>query len=236
MEDTRSTTVAAATAQQTEAAQPQQTAQPAATVATGEAAAQEKTIIGDNPAAQNVESGTATILGENKPEEGKAGETPSKPAPLTREQVKFQDKLAMSDTHAEEFIALANEVGLTVEQAQKLADYAAKSNITLKKEINEKAKKSLADMSRRWREESKARFANNWDETVNSAKEAYGMFATPEFRNIVEVSGLGNNPEFLAVFAAIGRKMRSDRVSNSSIPNGNTVPAKREFSSWYRNK
>lgn len=60
----------------------------------------------------------------------------------------------------------------------------------------------------------------NWGKTQGMVNQALAAFTTPQFRQQLEQWGIGNNVEFVRVFAAIGKAMRGDtpeRGSPSSV-------------------
>lgn len=50
----------------------------------------------------------------------------------------------------------------------------------------------------------------NWGKTQGMINEALAAFTTPEFRSKLERWGIGNDLEFVRVFASIGKAMRGD--------------------------
>jgi hypothetical protein len=107
--------------------------------------------------------------------------------------------------------ALAKELGLTNEQAAKLLTHQE----TLAGGVVARQQQQFADTRSKWADEVKADKeigGTHFDATLTHVKRAMEKFA-PEgskFRVLVEESGYGNHPEFVRVFAAIGKAMAED--------------------------
>lgn len=71
-----------------------------------------------------------------------------------------------------------------------------------------------------WVEEIKA--DKEVETLLLSARKAMDRFASPELREFLDVSGLGNHPLMVRFVAAVGQAMSEDSVAGTS---GNTAPA-----------
>ena len=55
-------------------------------------------------------------------------------------------------------------------------------------------------------------FGDSFDEKLGLARDAALQFGGEELMNVMDSTGLGNNPEVIKAFAAIGKAMSSDEV------------------------
>lgn len=70
------------------------------------------------------------------------------------------------------------------------------------------AKQAQVDLARTWADETRADpelGGANYDKTVADAARALDQFFSPEYREFLTITGLGNNPEHVRGIAAIGR-------------------------------
>lgn len=124
-----------------------------------------------------------------------------------------------------EFKATAKELKLSQEAAQRLADIQVKA---LSKQAEQ-----VARVRGQWLEQTKTDKEFGGEalaENLGVAKKAMDAFATPQLRQLLNESGLGNHPEIVRAFVRVGKAISEDgRVvtgSKSGIP---ADPAKRLF-------
>jgi len=106
------------------------------------------------------------------------------------------------------FSEVAKELNLPQDKAQKVLDVMAPA-------IAERQQAALQAMTSEWAETSKAdkEFGGDkLDENLAIAKTALEKFATPEFRTLLNDTGLGNHPEVLRVFVRAGKAISPDTV------------------------
>jgi hypothetical protein len=109
------------------------------------------------------------------------------------------------DALAPEFKA----AGLTVKQAQVLADKFVAHQQSAAKEQAEGWAKTISD----WADAAKADpeiGGAKWDATVRHATSVIGRFATPEFKEYLNASGAGNHPEVIRFMARLGAMIGED--------------------------
>lgn len=114
------------------------------------------------------------------------------------------------------FVDAAKELGLSQEKAQKLFT-------AMEPTAREFMQRNLAETSAAWAEQAKAdpEFGgDNFEQNAAIIRQAYREFTTPEFREIVKHSGLGNHPEFLRLFYRVGTQMQQDHgvAGSASAP------------------
>lgn len=110
-----------------------------------------------------------------------------------------------------EFKSVAKELGLTQEQAQKLVDMQTKFS----GKQNESLQSSWDKVQEHWRSEAEAdkEFGGtNFQANVGVAKKALDKYGTPELREVIEVTGMGNNPELIRFLYRVGKTLGEDTV------------------------
>jgi hypothetical protein len=163
--------------------------------------------------------------GEGKPPEGAAkpdGEGKEKPAegaPEKYEAFKAPEGAELDGVVMETFGNVAKELNLTQANAQalvdKIAPVIAKQQETHFNEMMTKADKEWAEASKVDKEFGGDKLAEN---LVLVAK-VRDTYATPELRQILDQSRLGNHPEVLRFFYRIGKSLSEDQFVNGSKGN-----------------
>ncbi len=106
------------------------------------------------------------------------------------------------------FSEVAKELNLSQTNAQKVLDVMAPA-------IAERQQAALQTMTAEWADSARAdkEFGGDkLDENLAIAKTALEKFATPEFRTLLNDTGLGNHPEVLRVFVRAGKAISPDTV------------------------
>lgn len=109
----------------------------------------------------------------------------------------------------QKFKSMAKEMGLTQEQAQKLVDFDAGRAVKAQEEQTSKLHKASFD----WLEAAKADKeigGANLETSVAVAKKALDTFGSPELKQMLQLSGLGNHPEVIRAFNKIGKAISED--------------------------
>lgn len=94
------------------------------------------------------------------------------------------------------------ELGVSQEGAQKLADTFVQIQA-----------QQLATQSARWLEQARADKqigGTAFDANAKIAQQAFANYATPELKSFLDSTGLGNHPELLKAFVAIGKASQQD--------------------------
>ncbi|GJQ57051.1 MAG: hypothetical protein HKUEN07_36200 [Rhodocyclaceae bacterium] len=103
----------------------------------------------------------------------------------------------------EAFKPLARELGLAQEGAQKVLD-------TMAPVLARRQAEQLASASAQWADASRAdkEFGGDQlDENLAVAKKAIDVLASPELRQLLSESGLGNHPEVIRMFLRAGKSL-----------------------------
>ena len=157
-----------------------------------------------------------TTEGQDASKTGDAAKVgaPEQYAPFT-----LKEGLEVNTASMERFLPVAKELNLTQEQAQKLVDL--QSEFVLE---SAKAEQDAWDtMQAEWVNAAKTdkeiggvAFTDN----VSFAAKAIKQFGSPELKAALDATGVGNHPEFIRVFAKIGKAISEDKfhISNADAP------------------
>jgi hypothetical protein len=171
------------------------------------------------PETKPAETTPETKPAETTPETKPAETTPeTKPAaPTEYADFVMGEDVELSEVQAGDIDALAKDLGLTQEQAQKLADYTIKQSDGVEDHYGV----VLKEQSEAWKQETAK------DETIGGPKLAENMgvvklamdkFATDGFREILRKSGLGNNVDVLKFMHAAGKAISEDTIVGGGNP------------------
>lgn len=124
-----------------------------------------------------------------------------------------------------EFKTIAKDLGLTQDQAQKVAELGAK--------LTQKHATHTADVLTQARAEwTRGALADGeyggdkFNENMAFARTAMKQFGTPELSRLLDESGLGNHPEVIRLFYRAGKAISEDTfVPNGTSQSGNTRPS-----------
>lgn len=116
----------------------------------------------------------------------------------------------------EQFEPIARELNLTNEQAQKMVDlYGTKIMPMVQKQQAEAWQKT----TEQWAADVKADKEIGGDKlttNLSAAQRALDLFGTPELKEYLEVTGLGNHPDLVKTFVKIGKAMSEDGMVDGS--------------------
>lgn len=132
-------------------------------------------------------------------------------APDSYEDFTVPEGMEVDADLMKEFVPIAKENNLTQEQAQKLVDVYNKQQ---EKSV-EAAAQGWQDIQSEWRKSSEndSEFGgSNFQENIGKAKEFLKEFGTDELYEALEVTGVGNHPEFIRAFARAGKALSEARV------------------------
>lgn len=115
-----------------------------------------------------------------------------------------------------QFEPIARELNLSQEQAQKLVDlYGSKVMPQLMKQQADTWQKQVADWGTSAKEDAEIG-GDKFDGNLTRAKQAMDKFATPQLREFLETTGMGNHPELIRVFVKVGAAMSEDSLVTSN--------------------
>lgn len=157
--------------------------------------------------------------GEDKADDKKDGDKEGdKKAEGAPEKYEFSapEGTELDKAAVEQFEPIARELNLSQEQAQKLVDlYGSKVMPQLMKQQAESWQKQVADWGTAAKEDKEIG-GDKFGANLEKAKQAMGTFATPELREFLESSGMGNHPEMIRLMVKVGAAMSEDNLVTSN--------------------
>ena len=138
--------------------------------------------------------------------------------------LQMPEGIELDKASAEEFTAIAKELKLDQATAQKFADIAAKQ---AQRQVEAHTK-----LVETWVEQVKADKdigGDKLDENLGIARKALDHFGTPELKDVLNASGLGNHPEVIKAFLKAGKAISEDTFVTGAAKGSNADPAKRMF-------
>lgn len=183
--------------------------------ATEETATPETTVT--EPAAEQTkveETSTEPVkedLESNKtPNEGSdVVEKPSEPEVVKDDdKFDFPEGVKQNEEKIKSFIALAKELKLTKEQAQKLVDMDSQNILA--------TDKAFAAMKEGWKADTLKELGENAEQKLGEAAQAFKQFGDDEFVKLMKDTGLENHPAVVRVFRNIGSKIATDKTVSAT--------------------
>ena len=204
--------------------------QPADGGAAPAAASAEPAPAGDNPQpvadgkggeASNQQSGQgAEPSGDDKPAaEGKPDGSQEQKQEGAPEKYEFSagDGVELDSAALADFEPVARELNLTNEQAQKLVDAYPK----ILEGVQQRQTEAWQAQTEEWAAKVKADKEIGGDKltaNIGVAQRALDQFGTPELKEYLNATGLGNHPDLVKTFVKIGKAMSEDGM----VSGGNT--------------
>lgn len=167
---------------------------------------------------------TAATTTDQKAAEAASTETKAE-APEVYE-LKMPEGVELDKAAADEFTTIAKELKLSAVDAQKFADVGAKM---AQRQVEAHAK--LVDS---WTESVKTDKEIGGDklaENLGIARKALDAFGTPELKDVLNMTGMGNHPAVVKAFYKIGKAISEDRFVSGGVKSAETDVAKRMFPS-----
>lgn len=203
------------------------TPNPATTPAAQPAAPESTTLLGGAAAPATPAQGQPATP-ETAPE-AKPTEQPAADEPVNYDDLKAPEGAEFNPESLGEFKALATEMKLPKEQAQKLADLGVKAI----QRQQEQFVQAIAAEHARWAEVSRTDpeyGGDKLDESLGLANRALAEFASPEMLKLLTENKLGNHPEIIRTFVRVGRAINEDKLVT-----GATKPPVRDARNFYPN-
>lgn len=173
---------------------------------------------GEATPATTAQPAATVVNGDGKPAEGaaapkpgeaaKPGDTPQG-APEKYELAAPEGMTLEPETTAQ-FETVARELNLTNDQANKLVPLAAE---LVKRNVATQQAAQVAQVQK-WLDESKADSefgGDKFDTNVATVRSAVARFATPQLKELMDQTGLGNHPEVVRLFYRIGNAIAEDK-------------------------
>ena len=181
----------------------------------------EQATAGAAPAETAANTSTASTA---QTEEGKAAATTEQVATGAPESYAFKlpESGLLTQSVADSFGAVAKQLNLPQEGAQQVLDALAPA-------IQKAQTDHLKQASESWAAAVSADPVIGKPEEQAIAKKAVDAFATPELKTLLNESGMGNHPEVVKLFHAIGKAISEDKFVGGRGASAPSDPAKRLF-------
>lgn len=183
------------------AANPAPTPAPAAPVVTDPAKAVQPVVAPATKPADTAITEPVTAATTPKPVEGAPEKYEFKPT----------DKVSFDDTVIGAFSKVAKDLNLTQANAQKILDEVSPVIVAQQQALTAKAKTEWISAVHADKEFG----GDNLTSNLAIAKRALDTFGTPELNKLLDVTGLGNNPEIIRAFYRAGKAIAEDKVVTS---------------------
>ena len=164
------------------------------------------------------ETGSTTLLGDGAAPAGDAAETKDEGEKPEGAPEKYEwaapEGVTLDESVMGSLSEVAKELNLSQDAAQKLVDKMAPA-------MAQRQAAQVQAMQAEWRESSSgdAEFGGaKLAENMAVAKKALDAFATPEFRQLLEQTGMGNHPEVIRTFYRAGKAISEDGLVSGSAP------------------
>lgn len=209
-----------------DAAQTANATQPAAASTSTEAAATETeatstTVLGGQEAAATETAAAADGKDAGKTEATTETTTTEKPVVPEKYDLKLPEGSLLDPAVVEKVASFAKEKGLTQDQAQAVLDqrneavgeFVTNQQTGLKKMVDSYLETAKADPEIG---------GANAKEAFEVAKRFVDRYASPEFKRVVNETGLGNHPELIRLMYRAGKAMAPDKLVVPGAQGGGT--------------
>ena len=172
---------------------------------------------GDGTQATQQQDGSAAQESQQQAE-NKDGQQ-DKPAVPETYEFKAPEGSELDAKLIESFTPLAKELGLSNEQAQKVVDLVPQ----LQQRIAEQQAEAWGKQVQDWAEAVKADKeigGDNFQGSLVAVQKVMQQFGTPELKQMLEQTGMGNNPELVKLIVKVGKAMSEDQFIAGGKSNG----------------
>lgn len=118
------------------------------------------------------------------------------------------------------FEPIARELGLSNEQAQKIVDVYGS---TIMPQLVKQQADAWQEQVTGWAETVKADKELGSVESIGNAQKAMEQFGTPELKEYLNETGLGNHPELIRILSKVGKSMTEDGFVNGNSENARST-------------
>jgi hypothetical protein len=157
-------------------------------------------------------SATQAASTEVKPVKGEApkpGDKPAEEAKPVEYEFKLPDGVEFKGELLDELKTTAKELGLTQEQAQRVADLGAKQAQGFAAQLVEQQKTMTAEWAQQTTTDKEIG-GDKLPENLAIAKKALDAFGTPELKTLLNQSGFGNHPDVVRFMVKAGKAISED--------------------------
>ncbi|PZV30047.1 peptidase [Escherichia coli] len=175
---------------------------------------QEQTQTQDNATGTDSDKGSETQkteeeLAADKAKAEKAGKEQKQEGAPEKYEFTTTEGVELDTEAMKDFEPVARDLNLTNEQAQKLVDAYPK----ILAGVQQRQADAWQATTEQWAADVKADKEFGGDklpENLSAAQRALDQFGTPELKEYLNTTGLGNHPDLVKVFIKVGRSMSED--------------------------
>ena len=154
---------------------------------------------------------------DGKTEDG--GEKPKAEGPPEKYEFQLPEGMALDEAALGKFEPVLRDVGLTNEQANKLAGVFAE----IRAADLQASQTAFVEQVNGWLGQVKADpdlGGEKFDATAKAAGAAMAAFGTPELREVLNNTGLGNHPELVRLMSRVGAALQEDKTAGPAGAGG----------------
>ena len=212
-------------------AAPAQTAAPAATAGTPPASATAASTTSTTTPTTTAPAAAATPAATPAPgSEAKPGEKPAEPSKTDGNgempkpfELKLPKDAAIDTATATELAAIAQKAGVTVEQAQAIAEFMNTKASSFVQQVQQAQAQAHEEQVKTWDSALKADKEIGGEKiqaNLDLGRRALERFASKEAIQFLRDSGLNSHPELARIFVRIGKAMGEDRIASGGGAGG----------------
>lgn len=181
------------------------------------------------PSGANPPADAKTLLTQGDPpaDPAKPPADPAKPAdPVIPEKYEFKapEGVTLDAGLVDAITPVLKDLKLTQEQASKLVDtyneYGKKFTAEAEKKADADFKQWMADQATANTKAVQKEWGADFNANLATAQRGLARVLSPEGKRLLDETGLGNHPEFLKAFLAVGKMIREDTPPNGASPSG----------------
>lgn len=165
---------------------------------------------------------------DEKSEDGKTDKDEDGNAPETYEAFKLPEGLEADEKAVEAASVVFKELDLTQDQAQKLVDLQATAVADAGKAQMDAWEATNAEWVKAAKDDKEIG-GTEFDANMVVAREGVTKFGTEEFKEMLNVTGVGNHPEMIRFLHRVGKAVSDDKVFHGSAPSKAADAAKTLF-------
>jgi len=169
-----------------------------------------------------------TLLGGKENQETKESEGKEQPAKNVPEkyEIKAPEGMAIDQAMLDTFTPIFKELGISQEGAQKLADAYAP---VIKQQMEAQQQAAINEYKttvENWKSETTKALGANADKELAKAAKAIEKFGSPELRQVLNETGVGNHIHLVRFFAKVGELISQDSFVDSKYQKTASDPTK----------
>lgn len=152
--------------------------------------------------------------------EGKETKAADKPVVPEKYEIKVPEGMELDAAMLEAFTPVFKELGITQEQAQKLAEAYAPLIGNKMEEAKKQALKDYQDIVEGWKKDTIKELGLESAKQLAFAARARNKFGDEKFKAMINETGIGNHPALVRFLINVGKTISEDKFVDSTKPGG----------------